>query len=204
MADIHVIRHLQEREGWSVRRIAREFRMSRKTVTKYLNRASTDPVPQYQRHQPARAPQMDAYRVVIDAWLTDDLDAPRKQRHTAHRIWQRLHTEYGATVAESTVRHYVAGRRRVLQPLGQAAFLDLEFDPGEMAQVDWGTVHIVLNGEPQAAQIFCMRLAYSGAVFVQPESVMELMVKERKHALRMPFRLSRSAPHGCGPDGFAE
>ena len=41
-------------------------------------------------------------------------------------------------------------------------------------------------------------------VYLDPESVMELMVKERKHALRMPFRLSRSAPHGCGPDGCAE
>jgi len=167
MADIHVIRYLRDREGWSVRRIATELRMSRKTVTKYLDRATTDVPPAYTRHRTSAAPQMDPYQRVIDAWLTADLEAPHKQRHTAHRIWERLVAEYEATVAESTVRHYVARRRRAIQPRVQSAFLDLVFDPGEMAQVDWGTVQIVRDGVPQAAQIFCMRLAYSGALFIQ-------------------------------------
>ena len=55
------------------------------------------------------------------------------------RIWQRLRDEYGATAAESTVRHYVARMRRELQPAVQPVFLDLVFDPAEAAQVDWAS-----------------------------------------------------------------
>ena len=81
-----------------------------------------------------------------------------------------------STLPESTVRHYVAGRRRVLQPVAQGAFADLVFDAGELAQVDWGTVQIDLAGQRHTAQVFWMRLAYSGAEFVQafPHQRMEV------------------------------
>ncbi len=114
-----------------------------------------------------RPPQMDPYRAVIASWLRQDAEMPRKQRHTSRRIWQRLRDEYGATAAESTVRHYVARMRRELQPAAQPVFLDLVFDPAEAAQVDWGEVHVILDGQSVTAQMFCMRLAYSGACYVQ-------------------------------------
>lgn len=63
--DIQFIRQLYEREGWSLRRIAREFHFSRKTLTKYLQRSETTDAPRYVRRQPARAPQMDPYRDLI-------------------------------------------------------------------------------------------------------------------------------------------
>src|SRR5712692_2176644 len=45
----------------------------------------------------------------IEAILTSDRRAPRKQRHTAHRIWQRIKAEWPeVVVAESTIRKYVA------------------------------------------------------------------------------------------------
>ena len=50
-------------------------------------------------------------RQVIDGWLLADRDVPRKQRHTARRVWQRLVAEHGAGVAEVTVSRYVARRR---------------------------------------------------------------------------------------------
>ena len=78
--DIHFIRQLHEREGWSVRRIAREFHFSRKTITKYLDRTDSTTVPAYVRQQPTAAPQMDPYRDVMIQWLQDDREAPRKLR----------------------------------------------------------------------------------------------------------------------------
>ena len=48
---------------------------------------------------------------VIDSWLLDDETVPRKQRHTARRIWQRLVAEHRAVLAEVTVSRYVARRR---------------------------------------------------------------------------------------------
>lgn len=137
-------------------------------MVKYLDRTQTAPeAPSYVRSQPAPAPQLGAYHAVIQQWLEADQTAPRKQRHTSRRIWQRLRDEYGATVSESTVRHYVAQLRRRLHPEDVPVFLDLVFDPGEAAQVDWGEAKIVLDGHEWTAQIFCMRLAHSGAAFVQ-------------------------------------
>ena len=56
-------------------------------------------------------PAIDEWVTVIDAWLIADEDAPRKQRHTARRIWQRLVAEHQATCSEVTVSRYVARRR---------------------------------------------------------------------------------------------
>ena len=57
--------------------------------------------------RPAIAP----WAAVIDGWLVADQQAPRKQRHTAQRIWQRLVAEHGAVLAEVTVSRDVARRR---------------------------------------------------------------------------------------------
>lgn len=93
MPDIQFIRQLHERAGWSLRRIARECHFSRKTVTNYLQRTETTERPQYVRQHPAPAPQMDPYRAIIEHWLRQDAEMPRKQRHTSRRIWQRLREE---------------------------------------------------------------------------------------------------------------
>lgn len=61
------------------------------------------------------------YRALIDGWLEADRRAPRKQRHTVRRIWRRLVDEYGAEVAERTVREYAAARLRELREPGYAA-----------------------------------------------------------------------------------
>jgi hypothetical protein len=57
------------------------------------------------------APKVGAYVDVIDAMLVADLDAPRKQRHTARRVQYRLLDKHGAAVSYSTVRDYVRRRR---------------------------------------------------------------------------------------------
>jgi hypothetical protein len=54
---------------------------------------------------------MDPWAEVIDSWLLGDREVPRKQRHTARRVWQRLVAEHGASLAEVTVSRYVARRR---------------------------------------------------------------------------------------------
>jgi hypothetical protein len=46
--------------------------------------------------------------MIIRSRLVTDREVPRKQRHTARRVWQRVVAEYNAQVAESTVRAHVA------------------------------------------------------------------------------------------------
>jgi len=105
------IRRDRDREGLSIRALAARHGVHRRAVRQAL----ASPLPPARR-APARrpAPKLGAYRGLIDEWLAADLQAPRKQRHTAKRIWRRLVDENGAEVAETTVRDYVRKRRREL------------------------------------------------------------------------------------------
>ena len=88
-----------------------------------------------ERSAPATGPYVDLVR----RWLIEDLAAPRKQRHTARRIWQRLVEEEGARVGESTVRNLVARLRieigadrcQVMVPQTHLAAAEAEVDFGE-------------------------------------------------------------------------
>ena len=74
-------------EGMSRRAAAREFGLARKTVSKMLEYSLP---PGYQRQKPVRRPKLGPWQGVIDAILEDDKQRPRKQRHTAKRIFERL------------------------------------------------------------------------------------------------------------------
>ena len=111
------------------------------------------------------APKLGPYRAVIDGWLEDDREAPRKQRHTARRIWQRLVEEHGAEVAERQVCRYVHDRRRRLGDVGEV-FVPLVSDAGVEAEVDWGQAKVRLRGELVEVHLFEMRACFSGAEFV--------------------------------------
>lgn len=158
MADIERIRWLALREGWSVRRIARELKLNRRTVAKWV---SCPEVPVYRRTAEPPRPVLADYEQQIDQWLREDEQRPPKQRHTARRIFQRLRDECGYQGSEPTVRRYVAQARR--KPA--EAFVPLEFDPAE-AQADFGEATAVIAGVRQVVQFFCLRLCYSGMPFV--------------------------------------
>ncbi len=90
------------------------------------------------------------------------MGAPRKQRHTARRIWEHLVDEHGATVAEATVRAYVSRLRRELESSRAEVTIPQVHPPGEEAEVDFGTVSVYLDGELTELSMFVMRLSHSG------------------------------------------
>ena len=157
------IRRDREREGLSIRELARRHGVHRRTVRQAL--ASPWPPPR-RRPEGRRAPKLGPYRPLIDEWLLADREAPRKQRHTAKRIWERLRDEHGADVAETTVREYVRRRRRELGDPVDEVFVPQVHDPGVEAEVDWGEAEIELAGQRRRVYLFLMRACYSGASFV--------------------------------------
>ncbi len=159
--DKDIIRRLHFVQGWSERRIARELGFARETVRKEM-REESDTVPRYRLTKPRAKPVIDAVLPLIRQWLADDAQQPRKQRRTAHRIWRQLRDEHGFTGAESTVRQVV----RELKGEQRPVFVPLAFDPGEQAEVDWGTAQVLLDGVVTTAHLFCARLRYSGMPFV--------------------------------------
>ncbi len=105
------IRRDRDREGLSLRALAERHGVHRRAVRAAL--ASS--LPPVKRVPQGRATsKLGAYRELIDEWLLADVDAPRKQRHTAKRVWRRLVDQHGVDVAEATVRDHVRKRRREL------------------------------------------------------------------------------------------
>lgn len=160
MVDVEYIRKLHYVNGLSQREIARRLRFSRSTVAKYLQAA--DVVPRYRLTKERPRPAIGPVRAIIDQWLAQDDGSPRKQRHTARRIFQRLCSEYGYQGSERAVERYV---RQVRGP-ERKAFIPLDYEPGMDAQCDWGEADVVIGGQQVTVQIFCMRLCASGAPFV--------------------------------------
>lgn len=149
-------------KGSSIRCLAREHRVSRRTVRQALS-AAEPPA----RRVPAReAPKLGPLKGVIDAMLRADLDAPRKQRHTAQRIFDRLVDEHQAVISYSTVRQYVKARRAAIAvEAGNApveAFVPQEHAPGAEAEVDFGDVWVDLAGVRTRCYMFAFRLSNSG------------------------------------------
>jgi len=103
---------------------------------------------------------------LIEEILEADRKAPRKQRHTAHRIWKRIGEEVpGCTAAQRTVRQYVEQRRQALGWGERETFVPQSYDWGVEAQVDWYEAYADLGGERVKLQVFSLRSMASGAAF---------------------------------------
>jgi hypothetical protein len=81
-----------------------------------VREALASSVPPGRKRPPPKSTVLDPWKPLIEEWLTADRSAPRKQRHTARRVFQRLVEEHGAEVAESTVRRFVAEVRARHEP----------------------------------------------------------------------------------------
>ncbi|MEZ2390717.1 IS21 family transposase [bacterium RCC_150] len=148
--------------GLSIRALAREHNVSRRTVRQAL--ATAEPP---ERKTPARrAPKLGPLKTAIDAMLLADLDAPRKQRHTAQRVFDRLVDEHQAVISYSSVRQYVKARRAsIAVESGNApveAFVPQEHAPGGEAEVDFGDVWVDLDGVRTRCYMFAFRLSHFG------------------------------------------
>ena len=143
----------------SQREAARVFGVSRDTVAKMC--AYSAP-PGYRRSKPPVRPKLDPFVAIIDAILKADRQAPRKQRHTAKRIFERLRDEHGFTGGITIVTDYVReARHRTAEK-----FVPLSHPPGH-AQVDFGEAIGVIGGVQRKLHVFFMSLPYSDAFFIK-------------------------------------
>ncbi len=146
-------------EGLSRREACKSYKLHWKTLQKMLRHEEP---PGYRRMKPVRRPLIEPVIPIIHQILFDDAKAPRKQRHTAKRIFERLRDEHGFpgkyTIVREVVQEWKSTRKEV--------FLPLSHPPGE-AQVDFGFAKVLLAGVETDVAMFVMSLPYSDAVYCQ-------------------------------------
>jgi hypothetical protein len=143
-------------------RLADRHRVHRRTARQALESA----VPPSRKQRVFTAPVLDPLKPLIDAMLRQDLDAPRKQRHTARRVLARLVDEHDVTkLSYSTVRDYVAKRRpQILAEAGrtlEAGCVPQTHEPAAEAEVDFHDLWVLLRGVKTKTALFTMRLSCS-------------------------------------------
>jgi transposase len=153
------VRRAHFQDGLSGRAIAREFGISRDSVAKML--AYSEP-PGYRRAAPIKRPKLDAFTDQIDIWLAEDKIRPRKQRHTAKRVFDRLRAECGFTGGYTIVKDYVRSQKRGSKEM----FVPLSHPAGH-AQADFGEALIVIGGVEQKAYFFALDLPHSDACYIR-------------------------------------
>jgi len=156
------IRRDYEFGGAKIRELARKFGVHRRDIRQAISSA----LPPARKCPARHRPKLEPVRAFIDAILERDQKAPRKQRHTAHRVYIRIRQELPESeIAERTVRRYVRERKYHLG-LGTAeVFIPQAYLPGQEAQVDWYEATVLLDDRSRIVHIFSMRSMASGAAF---------------------------------------
>jgi hypothetical protein len=146
-------------DGLSERAAARLFGIDRKTVSKILEHSVP---PGYRRSKPPGRPKLDPFIPIIDQILEADRSLPKKQRHTAQRIFERLRDEHGFTGGITIVTDYIREKKRRTQEV----FVPLSHPPGH-AQVDFGEALGEIGGVRCKLHSFAMALPHSDAFFIK-------------------------------------
>ena len=172
----------------SKRAARREYQRDRKILKRVLEHEEPT---EYRLKQPRQKPKLEKLLPIIHEILRQDQQAPKKQRHTAQRIFERLREEHrydgGLTIVKDAVRAWKQRQAEVFVPLSHR--------PGD-AQADFGEAQILLGGEQVKIAFFVMTLTYSDAIYYQvfPRECTEAFQEGHKRAFEffggVPRRIS--------------
>ena len=148
--------------GKKIKQIARETGHSKNTIKKVLRGEYSGYKPRIEQPYPVLGPYLN----IINQWLEDDKKRPKKQRHTAVRVFNRLRQEQDFQGSETTVRRYVREAKLRLGVGAGQVFIASDPQAGVEAEVDWGRCIAILGGIETRLKLFCMRSKFSGKHFV--------------------------------------
>ena len=168
MDQIHRIRELYYEQDKNLKEIAIIMNCDWRTVRKYVdmedfNTPSPTPVSKEEHES-----KLDPFKLFIDEWLEADKLAPRKQRHTAKRIYRRLRDEAeGFNCSYRLVALYVAEKKEELRLKKTEGYIPLVHHPGE-AQADFGFADFYENWKlHHEAKYLVLSFPFSNGGFLQ-------------------------------------
>ena len=156
------IRREYEFGAGTIAGVAKKLKVHRRMVREAIGSAVPMPRKKVERPRWKLASAMDFVNQILEA----DKKAPRKQRHTARRIWERIRREMPeCRICDRTVRQYVHDQKIALGLIVHDTFVPQSYSWGAEAQVDWSEAYADLGGERIKLQVFSMRSMASGAAF---------------------------------------
>jgi transposase len=167
---------IAHRDGMSIRQIARRFHHSRRKVRQVLEESEPRP---YTLPQERPAPQLGPYKGLIEQILEEDRQAPRKQQHTAAKLYRRLRDEHGYQGGYDQVRRYVGKLGRAQRE----TFIPLTHPPGRRLEADFGHIYVDFPQGREQVSVLLLTWSHSGCRFAvvlpseQTEAILAGMVQ---------------------------
>ena len=168
MDQIHHIRELYYEQGKNISEIAAITGLNWKTVAKYVDMTDFNPPAPKSAAQQQSCPKLNPFKPLIDLWLIEDKKAPRKQRHTAKRVYERLKKEAESfDCSYRLVADYVKEKKKILHLENKdSGKTPLIHRPGE-AQCDFGSADFYENGRKHSGKYLVLSFPYSNQGFYQ-------------------------------------
>jgi len=169
---------LAHRDGMSIRELARLFHHSRSKIREILA------TPEPKRYQRLNSPPsiLEPFQVTIDSILLGDEQAPRKQRHTAAKVFRRLRQEYGYSGGYDRVRLYLRRQRQQQREV----FIPLDHEPGQRLECDFGHIAVDFPDGRRQVAVLIVTWSWSNCPF----------------AIALPTERTEAILHGM-TEGFA-
>ena len=149
---------IAHRDGMSIRQIARRYGHSRRKIRQVLSESEPRP---YTLVKGRPAPRLGPYTALIDQILAADEQAPRKQRHTAAKLYRRLRDEEGYLGGYDQVRRYVGKHRRDRRE----TFIPLTHPPGRRLEADFGHIYVDFPDGRRQVSVLILTWSHSGFRF---------------------------------------
>lgn len=166
MDQVKDIRRLYYEQGLKPSEIAEKTGRNYKTVLKYIDKEDFNSSPPEKEGEKKHPSKLDLYKPTIDRWLMDDKKAPRKQRHTAARVYHRLKQMEGFRCSYRLVAQYVAAKKKELNLGHKEGYLPLVHYPGE-GQGDFGYADFDENGRRYHGKYFVLSFPQSNGGYLQ-------------------------------------
>jgi len=195
MDKVNDIRYRYFVKGEKIAHIADAMQLDRKTVQKYVDKEDFSEPELGTVTTKRLCPKLAPYKPTIDGWLAEDKLAPRKQRHTARKVFNRLRKEVpGFNCSYRTVASYYAIKHKEVFSGAKRGYLPLEHHPGE-AQVDFGEAVFYENGAKITGKYLEVSFPYSNKGYLQlsygenMECLLEGLVAIFRHISGVPGEL---------------
>ena len=191
---VDVIKNMYEKQGLSQSEIARRVKKSRTTIRRYIKGAPTT----YRRKTKPTSPKKESVRSIVETWLCEDKQAPRKQKRTRYKIYKDLVSLHEYDGSYSTVKDVVNS----IKGLSNEVFVPRDHQPGIHGEFDFGELYIDIGSERVKVYLHAYQLPFSNKRFgyLSLRATQEEMFESHKKA----FLHFEGVPHRMRYDNLKQ